>query len=144
MPMTLKLEVRSDPQVLSVVRSAVQQLAAVAGFDDRDCRLITLAVDEAMANIIRHAYNGRTNRPIEISCWHRNGRLEFLLVDHGKPVPPEEIRGRPLHEVRPGGLGVHLIKEIMDSVRYEPRQSGNHLRLSKRVPRRAGGEDPCR
>ena len=144
MPLTLKLEVRSDPQMLSVVRSAVQQLAAVAGFADRDCRLITLAVDEAMANIIRHAYNSRTDRPIELSCWHRNGRLEFLLVDYGKPVPPEEIRGRPLHEVRPGGLGVHLIKEIMDSVRYEPRRSGNHLRLSKRVPKRSGGEDPCR
>ena len=144
MPLTLKLEVRSDPQVLSVVRSAVQQLAAVAGFDDRDCRLITLAVDEAMANIIRHAYNGRTDRPIELSCWRRNDRLEFLLVDHGKSVPREKIRSRSLEEVRPGGLGVHLIKEIMDSVRYEPRPSGNHLRLVKRVPKRARGDNPCR
>ena len=134
MGLTLKLEVRSDPQVLSVVRSAVQQLATVLGFPDRDCRLITLAVDEAMTNIIRHAYGGRRDQPITLHCAHKGNRIEFLLVDRGKPVPPEKIRGRALEEIRPGGLGVHLIAEIMDSVRYKPRRGANQLRLAKRIP----------
>lgn len=136
MAVSLKLEVQSDPEVLSVVRSAVQQLTTVAGFPDRDCRLITLAVDEAMTNIIRHAYGGRRDRPIVLHCQRKNGRLEFLLIDRGKSVAKEKIRGRCLEDVRPGGLGVHLIGEIMDSVRYEPRRGGNYLRLVKRIPRK--------
>jgi len=136
MGMSLKLEIQSDPQVLSVVRSAVQQLAAVAGFADRDCRLITLAVDEAMANIIRHAYSNRTDQPITLTCERKDNRLEFVLVDHGKAVPPDKIRGRSFEDVRPGGLGVHLIAQIMDTVRYEPLKSGNHLRLTKRIPKK--------
>lgn len=133
--LSLKLEVRSDPQVLSVVRSAVQQLAVVAGFADRDCRLITLAVDEAMANIIRHAYGNRTDRIIRLHCQRKNNRLEFVLLDQGKAVPREKIRSRALEDVRPGGLGVHLIGEIMDSVRYDTVPSGNRLRLVKKLPK---------
>jgi anti-sigma regulatory factor (Ser/Thr protein kinase) len=134
MGLSLKLEVPSDPQLLSVVRSAVQQIAAVMGFADRDCRLITLAVDEALANIIRHAYGNRHDRPVEVHCRCRGSRLEFVLVDRGKSVKPEKLRGRELDDVRPGGLGVHLIAQIMDSVTYKPLRGRNELRLVKRLP----------
>lgn len=142
MPLSLKLEVRSDPQVLSVVRGAVKQFAAVAGFPERDCRRITLAVDEAMTNIIRHAYCGRRDRSIELHCEWKARELRVLLVDRGRPVPPQQIRGRPLGEVRPGGLGVYLITQIMDSVRYIPRAGRNELCLVKRLAtRRAGAKE---
>lgn len=134
MALTLKLEVPSDPEVLCVVRNAVERFAALAGFTEDEGRMITLAVDEAMANIIRHAYGDRHDQLIELQCRQNADHLEFLLVDHGQAVPPEKIRGRPLHEVRPGGLGVHLMTQIMDSVCYEPLPSGNHLRLAKRLP----------
>lgn len=139
MGISLKLEIPSDPQLMSVVRSAVQQLAAVVGFADRDCRLITLAVDEAMTNIIRHAYAGRHDLPILLQCERRGGKLEFLLVDRGKSVPLEKLRGRPLGEVEPGGLGVHLIAQIMDTVRYKPSRNRNHLRLTKKIPQDGQG-----
>lgn len=134
MALSLKLEIQSDPQMLSVVRSAVQQLAAVAGFAEEDCRSITLALDEAMTNIIRHAYGGRNDQSIELHCHCRDGALEFVLLDRGQSAPPEKIRGRALEDVRPGGLGTHIIMQIMDQVSYEPLPDRNQLRLVKHLP----------
>ena len=135
----LKFQVPSDPQLLSVVRGAVRQLAAVTGLSEQECRSVTLAVDEALANIIRHAYHGQGGQPIEISCRHvgsgatgeQPSRLEFLLVDWGRSVAPSELQGQPAGELEPGGLGLHLIRSIMDEIEYEPCGDHNRLRLVK-------------
>jgi anti-sigma regulatory factor (Ser/Thr protein kinase) len=127
----LKLEVPSDPELLSVVRSAVKQLAQVTGFTDEECRSITVAVDEAMTNIIRHAYENRHDQSIQLVCQRDDHGLEFILTDSGRPVDPEKLHGRPLHEVRPGGLGMHIIRQVMDQVQYERLPGGNRLRLIK-------------
>jgi serine/threonine-protein kinase RsbW len=137
------LEIRSDPALLSVVRGAVQQAAELAGLQETECRAVTRAVDEALANIMRHAYKGRRDQPIEIRCQrlaaHGPGKeadaLEFLLVDHGRGVDPTSLRGRPLDQVRPGGLGMHFIRENMDEVEYQPRKDCNRLRLVKYLAR---------
>ncbi len=144
----MKLELPSDPELLSVVRSAIKQLARVTGLPEKACRGVTLAVDEALTNIIRHAYQNRRGQPIEVSCrrlgpdasGRRSHRLEFLLVDRGRGADPSELRGRPLDRVRPGGLGTHFIKEIMDEVEYERSGKRNRLRLVKYLQ----GEAPAR
>lgn len=138
MGLSLKLAVPSDPQILCVVRSAVACFAALAGFSEQDCRSITLALDETMTNIIRHAYGNRTDQVIELQCRCNEECVEFVLVDRGQSVPPEKIRGRPLDDVRPGGLGTHIIAQIMDQVCYEPVPGGNQWTLVKRLP----GRDP--
>ena len=135
----LEFKMPSDPKLLSVVRSAVEKLAAVVGLPEGECRSVTLAVDEALTNIIRHAYRNQRDRPIEVSCWclcstasrRRTGRLEFLLVDRGRGVEPSQLRGRPLSQVRPGGLGTHFIRASMDEVEYKRSAGRNRLRLVK-------------
>ena len=111
-------------------------------------------MDEALTNIIRHSYRGRRGQPMEISCRRlgpgagralrsprrppgrpHTGRLEFFLVDYGRGVHAAKLRGRPLHEVRPGGLGTHCIQEIMDEVKYERIGGRNRLRLVKYLKR---------
>jgi anti-sigma regulatory factor (Ser/Thr protein kinase) len=134
MGLSLKLEVPSDPRILCVVRSAVERFASLAGFGEEDCRSITLALDETMTNIIRHAYGGRHDQAIELHCRGNEERIEFVLLDHGQSVPPEKIRGRPLEDVRPGGLGTHIIAQIMDQVSYEPLPVGNQWKLVKHLP----------
>ena len=134
MGLTLKLEVPSDPQILCVVRSAVERFATLVGFSEEDSRSITLALDETMTNIIRHAYGNRPDQAIELRCSSNGESAEFLLLDHGQSVPPEKIRGRPLEEVRPGGLGTHIIAQIMDRVNYEPLPGGNQWKLVKHLP----------
>ena len=135
----LKMELRSNPEMLCVVRQALGQLAAGLGFSEVECHAVVLAVDEALTNIIRHAYLGDAEQPIEAS-FHRiqaaqNGQqkdaLEILLEDRGTAVNPEKLCGRALEDVKPGGLGLHFIRECMDTVEFSRTEGRNQLRLVK-------------
>jgi anti-sigma regulatory factor (Ser/Thr protein kinase) len=153
MVFTVKIEMPSHPRVLSVVRSTVQQFAAVVGFGEDECRQLVLAVDEALANIIRHAYGNRNDQMIEITCRQladdgvspgasAEDGMEVMLVDFGQSAEPAALKGRSLDEIRPGGLGMHLITSIMDEVKYEPAPGRNQMRLVKRLGKKpsSGGE----
>jgi anti-sigma regulatory factor (Ser/Thr protein kinase) len=109
------------------------------GFSEPESRAVVLAVDEALTNIIRHAYQGKAHQPIEISFRRIQapqdgaGRpaLEILLEDRGIRVDGSKLCGRDLEDVRPGGLGLHFIKECMDAVEFRRRWGRNELRLVK-------------
>jgi anti-sigma regulatory factor (Ser/Thr protein kinase) len=135
----LRMELRSNPEMLCVVRQALGQLAAAMGFLESECRAVVLAVDEALTNIIRHAYLGNTGRPIEASFHRiqaardgqRKDALEIVLEDRGTAVNRKKLCGRALEDVRPGGLGLHFIRECMDTVEFNRRNGRNQLRLVK-------------
>ena len=135
----LRMELRSNPEMLGVVRNALGQLAATLGFSEPDCRAVVRAVDEALTNIIRHAYHGDAERPIEASFRRihapRDGEsadaLEIVLEDYGVTAEPEKMCGRALEDVRPGGLGLHFIRECMDTVEFSRSNGKNQLRLLK-------------
>src|SRR5229473_5986763 len=135
----LKMELRSDPEMLCVVRNALGQLATMLGFSEAECREVVLAVDEALTNIIRHAYLGDAEQPIEASFRRiqaqRDGEsadaLEIVLEDHGVTVNPEKMCGRALEDVRPGGLGLHFIRECMDTVEFSRSNGRNQVTLRK-------------
>ena len=133
--LSVKLVLTSDPRLLSVVRGAVHRLASVAGFKEEDCHGITLAVDEALTNIIRHAYDNRHDESIELTCRSLENGLEFILKDRGRAVDLAKVCARSLDVVRPGGLGTHIIRQVMDQVEYEPLPDGNQLRLVKFIPK---------
>jgi serine/threonine-protein kinase RsbW len=135
----LKIELRSHPRLLCVLRGAVEPLMGVLGFSEEESRAIIRAVDEAVSNIMRHSYSGRLDRPIEVSCRslrrRSNGKggqgVEFLLFDRGPAVDPTKLPGRPLDEVKCGGLGLHFIRGSMDRVEYKRTGNMNRLRLIK-------------
>lgn len=136
----LKLELPSDPGLLCAVRGAVERLAEAFGFSGSDCRAVTRAVDEALTNIIRHSYSGAVDRPIELRIQATTepaenqaaGKgLEILLSDRGPAIDPEKMCGRKLEDVKPGGLGLHFIKESMDVVEFRRVDGANCLRLVK-------------
>lgn len=140
----LDLRFTSDARLLKTIRGIVGQLAGVSGFADDEAQFIMLAVDEACANVIRHAYGGRPDGEVLLSCHAAEGRIEFRLVDWGQPARPERIKPRSLDEVRPGGLGLPLMRSVMDEVRFQDREDGNELYLAKSVRaqtewNRAGG-----
>jgi anti-sigma regulatory factor (Ser/Thr protein kinase) len=134
----LKLELLSDPKLLSVVRGALESLTEVFGFSPPDRRSVTRAVDEALTNIMRHCYCGRTDQPIELHFSRLRPQssdvpdgLEILLCDQGPAVDPAKLRGRRLDEIKPGGLGLHFIRQSMDIVEYRRVGSTNQFRLVK-------------
>jgi serine/threonine-protein kinase RsbW len=133
-PLKLRMRLASDPRLLAVVRGTVAQLAAALGFEDAQCREITLAVDEALSNVIRHAYKNECNHEIELNCQAQADCLEFTFIDRGEPADPDRICGQPLDEAALGGRGTHLIRQIMDEVRYDRVSGQNRLRLKKCRP----------
>ncbi len=133
----LRLQLHSDPQVLCGVRGAVSPIAAAIGFNEEDCRAITLALDEAITNVIRHAYNGKLGRRIEIEFNKLNGAaseksaLEIVLFDRGAKPKPGAFKGLPPGELRSGGLGLHFMRQSMDTVVHSRVGSTNRLRMVK-------------
>lgn len=136
----VRLEIMSNPLYLCGARELVSAVAKRLSFDDAACCQIALAVDEALCNVIRHGYERRTDMPIWISI-HPEGSdtdrptsMRIVIEDEARQVEPEVIKSRNLEDVRPGGLGVHIIKEVMDEVRYEKRGPvGMRLTMLKRV-----------
>ena len=134
-PLKFEMRLTSDPRLLVVVRSTVAQLAATLGFEDAQCRKITLAIDEALSNVMRHAYKNECNHMIELDCQAQADGLEFIFIDRGEPADPARICAQPLvDKVGLGGRGTHLIRQIMDEVSYERLPDYNRLRLKKYMP----------
>lgn len=129
------IRVPSSPDRLKVVRSVVENGAKLAGFTEGSVHDLILAVDEALQNVIRHAYGGRHDGPMEVSMRRTDGVLTIDVIDEAETVDTSKIKPRDLDDVKPGGLGTHLIAEIMDTVDFLPpkEEGGNILRLTKKI-----------
>jgi len=123
----------SDAGELSEVRHVARAFLDENGFDESDAELLVLALDEACTNIIRHAYC-QARKPVRLEMTRLRHRVRFVLRDYGTPCDPKKIRSRDLEDIRPGGVGVHIIKKIFDTVKYEPQPRGTKLTLEKKLP----------
>ncbi len=90
-----------------------------------------LAVNEACMNIIQHSYRGQADGEIIIELFQEKNFIVFLLTDFASPVDIDMCQPRNLDEVRPGGLGIHIIQSVMDSVQFlePPANVGNLLEM---------------
>ncbi|HSN76644.1 MAG TPA: ATP-binding protein [Anaerolineae bacterium] len=132
-----ELTVSSDLDGLPQVIDFVRQASLVAGLSDDAVFACELAADEACTNIIEHAYAGRSDGVIRVSCSTENGAFVVQFYDQGvtfdptrirEPLLTEELAQRPL-----GGLGMHFMRSLMDEVRFEfDPVAGNMLTMTKR------------
>ncbi len=135
-PDQVDLAIASDPRLLKIVRMTIMHLTELAGFGEEEQKSVALAVDEACSNIIKHAYDGATDRPILIRFQLLDRGLRVLLRDYGRKADLSKIKSRELDDIRPGGLGVHLIRSVMDVVEYDNSlDEGNLLTLEKYLRR---------
>ena len=133
----LRLRVPARPDRLKLIRGAVDQAAKYCGADEAWTFDLIMAVDESCQNIIRHAYGSRPDAgDIVIDFIRRGDAMEVHLMDFADPVDPATIKSRALSEVRPGGLGVHLIRSVCDDASFLPPPAGvgNLFKLTKRLP----------
>jgi len=123
-------------EFLDEIRDFVGRVARESGFGDRDVYNIQLATDEAASNIIEHAYDGVADGVLEISCGVKGSDMTIVLIDHGESFDPSEVPAPDLQadlsERKIGGLGIFLMRKLMDEVHYEARQKNNTLTLIKR------------
>ena len=122
---------------LDEIRDFVGESARQAGFSEKEIYSIQLAADEASTNIIEHAYAGIENGKIEIGCSITGGELKIVMRDNGKSFDPSSVPEpnvkAELSERKIGGLGMYLMRKLMDDVVYESfPDAGNTLTMIKR------------
>jgi sigma-B regulation protein RsbU (phosphoserine phosphatase) len=131
----LELHVPAVAERLALVRAVVKRASETAGCSDGLCEQIVLAVNEACMNVIQHAYRGDVSGEIILEILNNDGELRFRIEDRAAPVDLESVKPRDLEDIRPGGLGVHFIREIMDDCRMGHLEGGrgNFLEMTKKI-----------
>jgi len=125
-------------EFLDEIREFVGDIARAGGFNDKEVYNIQLATDEAASNIIEHAYEGVSDGLLEISCEVKGAAIRIILVDHGESFDPADVPApdlkADLSERKIGGLGIFLMRKLMDEVHYtaEPKKNRNTLIMIKR------------
>ena len=128
-----KIEFSSHTGNLALMRNFVRRFLEAFPLSERQRTLMVLGVDEACANIIRHAYHLRDDQLISLSLEGRNDCVCLRLRDYGQQAPPKTMQSRPADLIRPGGLGLHLIRNAFDQVDYVLRSRGTELVLTKNL-----------
>lgn len=121
---------------ISVVRDFVGLYAKQFGFNDHEVDDIRLAVDEAYTNVIKHAYQYDENQRVIITIGAIGNEFWVSITDQGRVFNPElytepDIKERIRLKER-GGMGVYLIRKLMDTVEYNNMGNTNEIRMTKR------------
>lgn len=125
----------ASTEALAGVRSALRDACRQAACSEECSDQIVLAINEACMNIIQHGYRFADGQHFTLRLGVDGDMLVADLLDNGLPASDVDLRPRELDQLRPGGLGVRFMRELMDGVAYLPAPAGfaNHLQLSKRI-----------
>lgn len=131
-----RLKIPSQRDNLEIIRNFVSSVARRVGFGDDDINKIELAVDEACTNVIQHAYEGDGDKHIDIAVKIGYEKFSVVVTDRGKSFDMEEVEmpdmKEYLAELRVGGLGIYLMRMLMDEVSYTSKPGGeNEVRMVK-------------
>ena len=133
----LRVRVPGRADRLKIIRNATEQAAKFFTNNESWIFDLKMAVDEACQNVVRHAYGNRDDAgDIVVDFIRQNDAMTVHIMDFADPIDPAKIKPRDLSEVRPGGLGVHLIKSVTDEAGFQPAPPGvgNLFKLTKRLP----------
>lgn len=131
----VKLGFLSRPSRLKLVRCIVRDTADMAGLGIEQVDQVVLAVNEACMNVIQHAYAMDPDGSIEVEMLSDGLALTIRIRDNAPRVDKTAIRSRNLDDIRPGGLGMHMIKTLMDEYSFLDQESGagNLLEMKKYI-----------
>ena len=130
-----RIHLLSRPDMLKPLRKFVSEFAKKMNCCDESLDCLVMAINEACMNIMQHAYNERLDEDIIIEFWKDSGEIVIKIIDFADAVDIESIKSRDLEDIRPGGLGVHLIKQTMDCVEYKhsSNDKGNVIEMRKKL-----------
>ena len=131
------LTLPNDVETVDRLASFVEEVAGSHGVDLSVTLSLNLALEEAVVNIMNYAYPKGSFGKIDITASYSDGTLIFTLSDAGTPFDPTKASNPdtllPAEERPIGGLGIHLVRQIMDEVSYEYRDNHNILTLKKKI-----------
>jgi serine/threonine-protein kinase RsbW len=130
------LTIPSELRLLPVARLFVEAVCQAGGLAPDAINAVVLAVNEATSNVIRHAHRDRPATPLRIGCRLLSDGIEVQLLDEGPVFDLGSVPDLDPGEIRVGGRGIYLMRQLMDELTSEQRsQGGNILRMVKRCPR---------
>ena len=127
-----EIEIRfsSDPRWLRPIRTLLEEFTEQAGLDSMARHEVILAAGEALANVMRHSYNGDCHQKVWLKCRSDDNMMEIEIRDRGEAFDLKAVLPPP-DELRPGGRGVYLIRSAMDEVEYSREGDQNLVRMRK-------------
>jgi serine/threonine-protein kinase RsbW len=138
MERTFALHVPSSTENLSMIRDFVKSIGLQAGMEEMEVARLEMAVDEACANVMEHAYGSDTTKEVSIRATVDEETVQIEVIDTGKGFDPAAIQQTKLEDLisakRTGGLGMRLMKSFMDEVHYQMIDGvKNELKMVKRL-----------
>jgi len=127
----LDLRFDSNPANLAVVRKSIEQFCETAGLDAPAREEVGLVVNEALANVIRHAYHGAKDKPIQVKVDREARGVRISIRDWGNGVDPSRMDVPEHDPLVPGGLGLLCLRRLMDDVAYNPQPDGMRLDMTR-------------
>jgi len=136
-PESFRLVIPSQTRYLNLVTGMAKRASIVAGMDDATSAKVSIAVDEAVTNVIVHAYNNEADHQVDIELRFLAHALEVHICHTGRPIRENEVilpdpREYVKHP-RKGGLGLLLMSRFMDEIRYSETGEGSECCMIKRV-----------
>lgn len=130
-----EIRIPSSSDQLHRLREQIKKVLEKQGCEQGIIKNMVLGVNEACMNVIQHAYGEGHPGEIILEILDVNGELVFRLTDFADTVDKSCIKSRDLDNIRPGGLGVHIINEVMDKAEYldPPDGIGNVLEMKKNI-----------
>src|SRR4051812_39013790 len=132
-----KVEFSSHTGNLAPMRKFVRNFLETYPIPERERMLMVLGIDEACTNVIRHAYHLRDDQLISLSLEGSARWVRMRLREYGKQTEAHAMRGRSHDLIRPGGLGLHLIKTAFEKVDYILKARGTELVMTKKLEKDA-------
>jgi serine/threonine-protein kinase RsbW len=136
-PESFRLVIPSQTRYLNLVTGMAKRASIVAGLDDATSAKVSIAVDEAVTNVIVHAYSGEADHLVEIELRFLPQALEVHICHTGRPIRENEVvlpdPREYIKHPRKGGLGLLLMSRFMDEIRYIETGEGSECYMIKRV-----------
>ncbi len=130
----IHINITARPENLKQIRAMMAKVTSAAMLSKEEAGSVILAVDEACSNIIKHCCKDDPTRSIDVTITLDKDSLAVTMVDNGNCFDIDSIKPRNLQDIKPGGLGVHIIREVMDKVEYSHTPEGlNQVKLIKRI-----------
>jgi serine/threonine-protein kinase RsbW len=134
------IQVPSSTRNLAMIRDFINRVAEQSGLSDKALGELELAVDEACTNVIEHAYGHDLSKEVVVRAIFDQDEIRIEVIDTGRGFDPDQVESKELQQLvkerRTGGLGMRLMKTLMDEVHYELEPGKkNELRMVKKLRR---------
>ena len=127
----------NDTQEVPRLNAFVEEVCQTVGFDKAVTMQVQVAVEEAVVNVMKYAYPMGQRGDVTVEAASNDARLKFTIIDSGKPFDPtvqaETDTTLPAQQRSIGGLGIHIMRQNMDSINYERMDNLNVLTLRKKI-----------